>query len=192
MAHVAVTALGLDQPGIVAAVTGVLVDHGGNLEDSAMTILGGHFAIMLVVEVPDDEDVAALEAALACEVAPRGLTVAVRPVAEPVSQPAEADAGEAGAGGAGAEGRSWSVSVHGADRPGIVHRVTRLLADHGANIVDLSTRRLGEGSRAAYVLLLAVTLAPGTDGTALGEELGVVAGELGVDLHVRADDADVL
>ncbi|MBW3611674.1 MAG: GHKL domain-containing protein [Actinobacteria bacterium] len=54
MAHVAVTAIGTDRPGIVARVTGVLVEHGGNLEDSAMTILGGHFAIMLVVEVPDD------------------------------------------------------------------------------------------------------------------------------------------
>ena len=45
---------GADRPGIVAAVTGVLVEHGGNLEDTSMTILGGHFAMMLVVAVPDE------------------------------------------------------------------------------------------------------------------------------------------
>ena len=52
MPHVAVTALGADRPGIVAAVTGVLMRHGGNLEDSAMTNLGGHFAMMLVSRFP--------------------------------------------------------------------------------------------------------------------------------------------
>jgi glycine cleavage system transcriptional repressor len=186
VAHVAVTALGLDQPGIVSRVTGVLVDHGGNLEDSAMTILGGHFAIMLVVEVPDEADLDGLESALAAEVASLGLTVAVRPVAE---VPSTAD--EPGRGFT-ETGPSWSVSVHGADRPGIVHRVTALLAGHGANVVDLSTRRLGSGEQAAYVMLLAVTLAPRTDEQALAGELEALAGDLGVDIHVRPDDADVL
>src|SRR4051794_24458231 len=124
MPHVAVTAVGLDRPGIVAAVTGVLVEHGANLEDTAMTRLGGHFAMVLVVEVA--EDAATLERALVAET--DGLTVSVRPIA---------DVDDVGATGSG-----WAVTVHGADRPGIVHRVTSLLAEHRANIVDLSTRRL--------------------------------------------------
>ncbi len=186
MAHVAVTAIGTDRPGIVARVTGVLVEHGGNLEDSAMTILGGHFAIMLVVEVPDDQDVAELETVLAAEVAPLDLTVVVRPVAE--TEPAGAGPGDR----ASEAGRSWSVSVHGADRPGIVHRVTHLLAEHRANIVDLSTRKVGAGEASAYVLLLAISLAPGTDAEELGRELGQLAVDLDVDLRLRPDDADVL
>ena len=36
-------------------------------------------------------------------------------------------------------GEPWHLSVYGADRPGIVHRVTRLLADRRVNVVDLST-----------------------------------------------------
>src|SRR5581483_4791551 len=122
--RVAVTAIGPDRPGIVAAVSGVLMAHGGNLEDTAMTNLGGHFAMMLMVDVPGDEGAEALEAALAAEVSPLGLTVAVRPV---VGDGLVAHAG----------GSAWALSLHGADRPGIVHRVTALLADHGANIVDL-------------------------------------------------------
>ena len=178
MPHVAVTALGADRPGIVAAVTGVLMRHGGNLEDTAMTNLGGHFAMMLVVEVPDDESPEELERSLVDEVGGLGLTVAVRRIEE--------IAGE------GPSGEPWAVSLYGADRPGIVHRVAQKLADHGANIVDLSTRVIGPGPEHAYVLLLELSLPPGADGDALGRELDALAGELGVEIHLRPDDADVL
>jgi glycine cleavage system transcriptional repressor len=176
--HVAVTALGADRPGIVAAVTGVLVDHGGNLEDTAMTNLGGHFAMMLVVEVPDSEGAEALEAALVDQVGGLGLTIAVRPIVDP---PAD-----------GPSGLPWAVSLYGADRPGIVHRVAQKLADHGANIVDLSTRVIGPGPEHAYVLLLELSLPVTADGDRLGIELSSLAEELGVEIHLRPDDGDVL
>ena len=54
MPELAVTAIGRDRPGIVASVTGALLDLGGNVEDSQMSILGGHFAVMLLVAVPAD------------------------------------------------------------------------------------------------------------------------------------------
>jgi glycine cleavage system transcriptional repressor len=179
VAHVAVTAFGVDRPGIVAAVTGVLVDHDGNLEDTAMTILGGHFAMMLVVSVPDDRDPRTLEQALAREVDRLGLTVAVRPLGEEEAVPR-------------ATGSSWAVSVHGADRPGIVHAVSRSLAEHGANIVDLATRVVGGQVPPAYVMLLEVTLAPQADVAALQRDLDALGAELGVEVHVRRDDADIL
>lgn len=176
MTHVAVTAVGPDRPGIVAAVTGVLLRHGGNLEDTAMTRLGGHFAMVLVVEVPGDEDAGALESALAEETSPLGLTVTVRAIAD------LADAGD--------DGEPWAVTVHGGDRPGIVHRVTSLLAEHGANIVDLATRRITTDAGAGYVVLLEV-LIPG-DAAALTAALDAAAAELGVDINLRPDEADVL
>src|SRR5438094_166616 len=51
--HFAVSAVGADRPGIVAAVTGAFLEHGCNLEDTSMTILRGHFAMMLVVAAPE-------------------------------------------------------------------------------------------------------------------------------------------
>jgi glycine cleavage system transcriptional repressor len=173
-----VTALGVDRPGIVAAVTGVLVRHGGNLEDTAMTNLGGHFAMMLVVEVPDTESAEALEASLVEEVGGLGLTIAVRPIVDAPT--------------GGPTGEPWAVSLYGADRPGIVHRVAQELADHGANIVDLSTRVVGPGPEHAYVLLLELSLPVTADGDRLGIELTALAEELGVEIHLRRDDADVL
>jgi len=52
VARFAVSVFGRDRPGIVAAVTGVLAGAGCNLEDTSMTILRGHFAMMLVVSGP--------------------------------------------------------------------------------------------------------------------------------------------
>jgi glycine cleavage system transcriptional repressor len=177
--HVAVTAVGLDRPGIVAAVTKVLMDHGGNLEDTAMTRLGGHFAMVLVVEVPGDEDAAALEHALGLEAGPLGLSVTVRRIADVSDAPHDI-------------GSSWSVTMHGADQPGIVHRVTALLADAGANIVDLSTRRLATDAGTGYVVLAEVVLPDAVDPGALEQQLEALASELGVEVHLRPDEADLL
>ena len=54
--NLAVTAVGRDRPGIVAGITGALLEFGGNVDDSQMSILHGQFAVMLIVSVPDDAD----------------------------------------------------------------------------------------------------------------------------------------
>ena len=61
MSQLAVTVIGPDRPGIIADVTGALVGTGVNLEDSTMTLLRGHFAMMIVCAGPYDEVEAALE-----------------------------------------------------------------------------------------------------------------------------------
>ncbi|MBI4859899.1 MAG: hypothetical protein HY815_06505, partial [Candidatus Riflebacteria bacterium] len=55
--QIALTAIGEDKPGIVAAVCRVLYETGGNLRDTSMTILSGEFAMILVVAVPRSLDV---------------------------------------------------------------------------------------------------------------------------------------
>ena len=63
--NLAVTAIGRDRPGIVAAITSALLEAGGNVDDSQMSILHGHFAVMLIVSVPEDASLESLEARLA-------------------------------------------------------------------------------------------------------------------------------
>jgi len=176
--HYAVSAVGADRPGIVAAVTRVFVEHGCNLEDTSMTILRGHFAMMLVVAAPDGLEQDALEAALAVPASDFELVVAVRAIddAVPVS-PA---------------GESWTVSVYGADRPGIVHRVASLLADDGVNIVDLSTRVIGDPARPVYAMILEVTLPAGGDPAVLQARLADLASALGVECSLHPSEADIL
>jgi len=184
MAHVAVTAVGADRPGIVASVTRVFVEHGCNLEDSSMTILRGLFAMMLVVDVPAGVDAEDLEAALAGPAADLDLVVAVRPVPEV--------AGGGGGPDAPAGGDPWAVSVYGVDRPGIVHGIADLLAGQGVNITDLSTRVVGGPGRPVYAMLLEVSLPAGIDPEALGRRLSTAAADLGVDVSLHPSDADIL
>src|ERR671931_678745 len=64
MPEFAVTAIGRDRPGIVAAISGALLELQGNIEDSQMAILRGHFAVMLIVKLPEAADSGDLEARL--------------------------------------------------------------------------------------------------------------------------------
>src|SRR4051794_12846996 len=50
------TAIGRDRPGIVAGIARVLLDHGLNIEDSQMRILGGRFSMMLLLRGDASEE----------------------------------------------------------------------------------------------------------------------------------------
>lgn len=144
MAELAVTAIGADRPGIIARVTKVLYEHGGSVNDSSMTIIGGHFSIMLLVET--DTDQAELERALAAATEDLGLGVRVGPAgASSESQPP-----------------THVLTVYGSDRPGIVYRASSALADAGVNVTDLRTRVLA-AERDVYACVMEVALPPSTD-----------------------------
>ena len=178
MPHFALSAVGADRPGIVAAVTGALVDSGCNLEDSSMSILRGQFAMMLVVAGPEGLDAATLERALAGPAADLDLVVHVRAIE--------------GAVPSGPPGEPWSIAVYGADRPGIVHRFTSLLAADGVNVVDLTTRVIGDADRPVYAMILEVALPPGLDGGGLVGRLEALAREVGVECSAHPSEADIL
>ena len=178
MAHVVVIAVGADRPGIVAAVTGVLVDKGCNLEDTSMTILRGHFTMMLVVETPPGADHQTLGEALAGALTALDVTVTVLPIKEGVTQSPAGD--------------PWTVSVYGADRPGIVHGVAAFLAERSVNIVDLTTRVVGPSDQPVYAMLLEVTVPPEVDQPDLQAGLEALAADLGVECSLHPSDADIL
>ncbi len=169
MTQLAVTVIGPDRPGIIADVTRALAGVGVNLEDSSMTLLRGHFAMMLICAGPSLEEVSR-----AVEPMAGPLVVTVREV-----EPEEA---------APALGPSYLLSVHGADRPGIVSAITGVVAAAGGNITDLTTRLSG----ALYVLTAEVDL-PGTiDLAALRADLGSTAADLGVDVTLHPAETDEL
>ncbi len=170
MTLLAVTVLGHDRPGIIADVTGALAGLGGNLEDSSMTRLRGHFAMTLVVRA--DAEPEAVEGLLAPLLA--DLVVAVRVLPEePEPQPS---------------GQAYVLSVHGGDRPGIVSTVTRLLASVGGNVTDLTTRLAGD----LYVMTAEVELPADVDVPTLQSRLADVARGLGVEASLRPAETDLL
>jgi len=166
MPTVAVTVVGADRPGIVAEVAGAVAEQGGNLEDSSMTLLRGHFAMTLIAEV---DDAAQLEERLA-HLAAEDLSVTV------IDVPGDDTASSRPA--------RYLLSLHGADRPGIVSATARAIASGGGNIVDVTTRL---GSQ-LYVMTAEVEFADDAAAEAVIGALGQVAQQLGVQLSLVALD----
>jgi glycine cleavage system transcriptional repressor len=174
MRYFALSAVGRDRPGIVAAMSKVLLKHSANIEDSQMTILRGHFAMMLVVAVPDDADAAVLREDLSAAGALLQLEAVALSALEDVDLAAEAVP-------------SHIVTVYGVDHPGIVHAVAAALAERGIDITDLTTRVVGEEDEPIYALMMEVAVPPGEE-VALDE----VGREQGVEVTVRELETDAL
>ncbi|MET0425892.1 MAG: ACT domain-containing protein [Actinoplanes sp.] len=167
MHELAITVIGPDRTGIVADVAEALAGVGANLTDSTMTRLRGHFTMTLICTGPTAAEVETALEPLA------GVVTAVRKV-EPESDAAEG-------------GEPYVVSVHGADRLGIVAAVTREVAGAGGNITDLSTRLAGS----LYVLIAEVDLPTGS-ADELAQRLAVAAAELGVEVTLRHAESEIL
>lgn len=116
--------LGADRTGLVERLSRAVTDHGGNLEDARMSVLGGEFAVMVLVAV-DSERRAALEKAVreAADNLQMMLLVKETSMGTPAKVP-----------------QTFTVAVHGADHEGIVHPIVNWLASQGMSIVNLDSR----------------------------------------------------
>jgi glycine cleavage system transcriptional repressor len=136
-----------------------------------MTRLRGHFAMTLICTGnPPPADV---EAGLSPLASDGMLDVSVRPV-HPEPEP-------------DAAGLPYVLTVHGADRLGIVATVARAVAEFGGNVTDLTTRLAGD-----LYLLVAEVDVPAPQAERLTERLAGVAGVLNVEVALRPGEADVL
>jgi glycine cleavage system transcriptional repressor len=164
---IAVSAVGLDRPGIIAGVAERLAAHGANVTDSRMAILRGHFAMTLIVEGAERDALAGDLAQLSALE-----SFSVTEVAEAAANPRSAP--------------TAVVSVHGADHPGILAAVTRALAEAGVNVCDLQTRL----AQSLYVMVMDVAVPAAVED--LEERLAAVAAEQDVTITLRPLEPDVL
>jgi glycine cleavage system regulatory protein len=116
--------IGADRAGLVAALSDVVVAHGGSWERSHVTELAGVFAGVVLVRVPQDR-VSAFTRALD-PLREHGLLEVTVRAAEDEEEPPDDDA-------------AVRFEVVGADRPGIVHEISQRLASLDVGIVDLRT-----------------------------------------------------
>ncbi len=180
MPRFALSVIGRDRPGIVAAVSSDLLNFGLNIEDSQMSILQGRFTTMLVVSAGAEVDVAALRGALQATAENLGLD------ALSLSELSEAES-------ATLAEPSVIVTVYGADHPGIVQAVATMLAQHSINITDMQTRLLSEdGGEEIYAMMLELSLPDGLDQVHLEQLFRRVRSDQGVQVSVRELDRDVL
>ena len=112
MVSFVLTVLGDDRPGLVDSLAAAVAAHGGNWERSQMARLGGKFAGVVQVNVPNAA-AAALQAELATLSDGGLLQVRIDPAGAAPDAP----------------GARFVLSLVGTDRPGLVHSVSSALAE---------------------------------------------------------------
>jgi len=177
---IAISAIGQDRPGIVAALTKVLFEKGCNLEDSSMTRLRGDFAILLLVSLPEGLGLSQLEEALEATAQHWNLTTSVR-----VLSPIEISSAED-------KGIPYSLMVYGLDHPGIVHRVTQTASDQGLNITDLRTHVTQGPSGPLYSLAVDLDAPGAAAAEAFEKDLEKLKKELKVEIAFQVQDVEEL
>jgi glycine cleavage system transcriptional repressor len=128
---------GEDRPGIVARVTTALFEAGCHLGETAMMRLGGNFSMMLMLS--SDHDAAHLQTALSETVSDLGLHAHIDRIEGRLHQHKIPDV---------------RITVYGADRAGIVSRVTSALAESGLNILDLESDVAGTEEKPIYIMVI--------------------------------------
>ncbi len=129
------TLVGEDQPGIVAQVTEALFKGGCTLGETSMIRLGGNFTIMMMVSDGD-----------------KSMQELIEPVAQRLQLQYHLDQIR----GALHQHRvpNFQVRVVGADRAGIVARVTGALAAEGFNILELESDVVGSSEQPVYIMTI--------------------------------------
>jgi len=169
------TASGGDQPGIVAAIAGVLVESDCNIEDSSCARLGPDFACMLMIRMPEGMVSRQLAQRLAGTAEEMKLQLDVHDL-----RPEEAYETRS-------EQPKHLIHVYGADRKGIVHRITRHLADQRVNVTNLQTEVIHH-DKPLYVMLIEVEVPSYVDVNRLQSELVGIGNEIGVTVSLKPKD----
>lgn len=167
-----VTATGEDRPGIVARLTEVFVKHGANLEESRMALLGGEFAAIILVSLPE-EKIAGLNHELA---ALRNESIVVSTKS---TQPLPPDKLKGYI--------PCELTVSGADHEGIVHKISAYLRDHSINIqsMDSDVVHAPVTGTPLFCMRATVQLPPSVPVSSLRKSLAEIGDAESVEVDVR-------
>ena len=168
--------IGKDRPGIVADVSGVIYECGGNIEDSSMSLLRNHFALLLLFSTEREEVNQKLSVSLKRLEGEKDLTVFHSPITLQEAHPRGKE-----------EVDRFEITTSGVDHAGIVYKVCRLLSDRGINIIDMETRRVlsAESGTPLFEMDIDIEVPRSISEQNLREELHRMANQLMIDLVLK-------
>lgn len=120
---IVLTALGEDQPGLIAKLSQVVNDNDCNIEDSRMSVLGGEFAILMQISGNWDK-LAKLESTLDKLQESTGLTIVTKRTEARRNQDNKIP---------------YTVEVVSIDHPGIVYQLAEFFSTRAINVHDMTT-----------------------------------------------------
>lgn len=170
---VVLTGVGRDRVGIVAELSQILFELGCNLLDSSMTLLKSEFAVILMAQLPQSISIDDLKERLCQAEDKLGMNVFVRELSS--DELMEDESGLA----------PYILSVYGADQPGIVAGITRVLARLSVNLTDVETKKT-PGEKPIFLMVLEISLPEGMSEKALKDELAEVCEKLQVEISLTS------
>ena len=170
------SAMGKDRPGIVADVSEVIYECGGNIEDSSMSLLRNHFALLLLFSTEREEVNQKLSSGLKRLEGEKNLTVFYSPITFEEAYPKVKEQTD-----------RFKITTSGVDHAGIVFKVCRLLADRKVNIIDMETHRVlsAESGTPLFEMDIDVEVPRSISEQGLREDLHRLANELVIDLVLK-------
>jgi glycine cleavage system transcriptional repressor len=165
------TVTGPDRIGIVERVTGHLFAQGGNVETSRMARLGGEFAILMLVSIPEDR-IAALDVDLEALAA--------------IGYKVTTTATDRTHAGTRPDWRPYRIEVEGADDEGIIHEVAHYLSEQGINIesVDSETTPAPVSGSPLFSMIAQIVVPPSLAGTNWEAGLDEIADHKNLEIRV--------
>lgn len=160
-----VTLVGKDQTSIVSHVTAALYDGGANLGETSMMRLGGNFTIMMMVEFSGSTK--NLHDVLTGVTESMGMHLHIDHIEAKLHEHRIPDV---------------RISVYGADKAGIVSKVTTALAEAGLNILDLESDVAGDKDKPLYIMHIEGEASEGVK--TLESALKIVSEESGIDAEL--------
>jgi len=162
------TLVGEDRPGIVARVTDALFRRGWNLGEASMLRLGGNFTIMMMVQFSGTTH--ALQDLVGGVAESLGLQLHIDHIEARLHDHRIPDV---------------RITVYGADRAGIVAKVTGVLAEAGLDILERDSDVAGTDAEPIYIMNIEGHAAEGV--LALESALDIVRAE-GIDASLQPID----
>lgn len=163
MKQIVITIVGKDQSGLVEAVSNIVMNHNGNWLASNLSHLGGYFAGIVQVEVPDEQ------------LSP--LITALTPIEHVTIEEDEFELTEGS--------QELNFVITGNDRPGIVNELSAIIKHKGANIVQFTSSQQSAPNWGVplFNAVATVELPNGMEKEVVVEALESIANDLIIDIE---------
>ena len=167
-----ISALGNDKSGIVNELSKAILDQGGNISESRMTVLGGEFAMMLLVTGNNeciDNIISKLEET--------GQSLNLTLIAKE-TQLQESNH----------KRLPYQITVVSMDHPGIVHNISDFLSSRDLNIEEIETKTYPAAHTGTPMFSLDMTISIPADSSvrSLRDEFIIFCDDLNLDASLES------
>ena len=164
------SAIGSDRLGIVSELTGIITNHGGNIEESRMTRLEADFTVIMLVKV----DLKWEESLLVVLQGIKDLIITTKSTESNTVISSE----------------NCQISLNGADNEGIVNVLSKYLTEKSMNILEMETyiSNAPITGTPLFNLMAITTISEETNLADIQSDLTLIAQKLGVEISINQSE----